>query len=1043
MVYCSFSSWLVLSLTFALSLGKGNTVYGQEEAKAPLKWEQNKLTYTPDSLGNSIPDFSYSGYKGGNESIPFVEVKAVVKHQVADATATIQSAIDYVAKLPLKKNGFRGAVLLEKGIYQIAGNVVIPASGIVLRGSGLGANGTQLIGAGKSRETLIQVAGVADSVHRPREAISSSYVPVNALFFEVNNSSAFKVGDEITVHRPSSDEWIRTLKTDHFGGGITALGWKPGQRDIFWDRKIVKIEGHKIYIDAPITTALDRHYDTASISAYDWKGRIQQVGIENLCLTSNYDASNPQDEDHRWMAITMENVEDAWIRQVNFKHFAGSAVYVAETGKRITVEDCKSLAPISEIGGQRRYTFFTNGQQTLFQRLYAEQGYHDYAVGFMAAGPNAFVQCQSVQPFSFSGAVDSWSSGNLFDCINIDGQALRFANLEQDGNGAGWAAANSVFWQCSAARVECYQPPTAQNWAFGIWAQFAGDGYWEQSNEHIKPQSLYYAQLTQRLGEAITDKRMILMPAETEASSSPSVEVAEELTKLANKPLLTLREFIDQAKDRTPISLQADGAKVMATVSEKPREPIISAIHVDNGWLVGHRGVLVGKRQDVQWWNGSSRRYWLEKARPHITRFVPGQTGIGLTDDLQTVVDTLKKNHVAAFEHNYGLWYDRRRDDHERIRRTDGEVWPPFYELPFARSGKEQAWDGLSKYDLTKYNHWYWSRLKTFADLAEQQDILLVHQNYFQHNIIEAGAHYADFPWRSANNINRTGFPEPPPYAGDKRIFMDAQFYDISNKDRASIHRAYIRQCLDNFKENKGVLQLTGAEYTGPLHFVQFWLDIIDEWETENKQKALIGLSTTKDVQDAILNDAKRSKLIDVIDIRYWYEQADGNTYEPKGGQHLAPRQQARLFKPKKTSFEKVYQAVSSYRKRYPDKAVIYSANGAESNGWAIFIGGGSLAEIPATLPANFLTAARNMKPQSGDKNGIYMLQGAVNEQIIYVDGPREIEVNLTDREGNYIVSYINTITGEVTEERKVEGGKKQIIQLQDTNPSIVWLRRA
>jgi hypothetical protein len=56
--------------------------------------------------------------------------------------------------------------------------------------------------------------------------------------------------------------------------------------------------------------------------------------------------------------------------------------------------------------------------------------------------------------------------------------------------------------------------------------------------------------------------------------------------------------------------------------------------------------------------------------------------------------------------------------------------------------------------------------------LADQKGLLLVNQHYFQHNIIEAGAHYADFPWRTANNINNTGFPEPPPYAGDKRIFM-------------------------------------------------------------------------------------------------------------------------------------------------------------------------------------------------------------------------------------------------------------------------------
>src|SRR5690606_14509861 len=137
--------------------------------------------------------------------------------------------------------------------------------------------------------------------------------------------------------------------------------------------------------------------------------------------------------------------------------------------------------------------------QTLFQRLYAEHGYHDFAAGFMAAGPNAFVQCLSYLPYSFSGAIDSWASGLLLDNIRIDGDALSFRNRGQDGHGAGWTAANSVMWQCSAARVECFSPPTAGNWAFGIWAAFAGDGYWGSVNDHVEPRSLYYAQLAGRL----------------------------------------------------------------------------------------------------------------------------------------------------------------------------------------------------------------------------------------------------------------------------------------------------------------------------------------------------------------------------------------------------------------------------------------------------------------------------------------------------------------------------------------------------------------
>src|SRR5207249_2038350 len=161
-----------------------------------------------------------------------------------------------------------------------------------------------------------------------------------------------------------------------------------------------------------------------------------------------------------------------------------------------------------------------------------------------------------------------------------------------------------------------------------------------------------------------------------------------------------------------------------------------------------------------------------------------------------------------------------------------------------------------------------------------------VHQNYFQHNIIEAGAHYADFPWRPVNNVNNTDFPEPVPFAGDKRVFMAEQFYDENHPVRRPLHRAYIRQCLENFKDNNGVIQLIGAEFTGPTHFVQFWLDVIAEWEKETGKKEIIGLSTTKDVQDSILADPARASVVNLIDIRYWHYQADGSTYAPKGGQN-------------------------------------------------------------------------------------------------------------------------------------------------------------
>lgn len=1024
-IYMHFKALPIIGLLlFVASFG-----FGQNKKVDPpkpiFKGTNGKLAYAADVLGNRIPDFSYAGYMAGEQAIPTAVVKVVVPLTNGDATLRIQSAINYVAKLPLGKDGLRGAVLLEKGTYKVAGTLTIANTGIVLRGSGFANNGTTILASGLDRIGVIRVLGKADKMLDAAIKITDEYVPVNAMKFTVADASTFKVGDLISIHRPSTKEWIEMLKTVEFGGGESALGWKPGTRDIHWDRKIISLDGNTITIDAPITTALDAKYGGATVTKYSFNGRINQVGVENIKLQSTYHLENVKDEYHRWNAISLENVQDAWVRQVVFQHFAGSAVYVAESAKRITVEDCKSLAPISEIGGERRNTFFTAGQQCLFQRIYAEYGMHDFAVGFCAAGPNVFVQCESKLPFGFSGAIDSWSSGNLFDIVNVDGQALSYLNRGQDGQGAGWAAANSVFWQCSAARVDNYQPPTAQNWAFGTWAQFAGDGFWDMSNEQIQPRSLYYAQLKDRIGNE-ADSRAIVLPVETEASSSPPVDVAQKLTKIAYQPALTLMQFIDQAPQINQISLAKDQAKTIDAIGlDKIVAPAYAAdMAVKNGWLVRGNEVVVGNRQEVPWWNGSARPHGLKNTRFHITRFVPGREGNGLTDNLDSITEAMKNGSVKILDHNYGLWYDRRRDDHERIRRMDGDVWAPFYELPFARSGQDKAWDGLSKYDLTKYNLWYWDRLKQFANLADQKGLVLIHQNYFQHNIIEAGAHYADFPWRTANNINSTGFPEPVPYAGDKRIFMAEQFYDISNAERRKIHKAYIYQCLNNFKDNTGVIQLIGAEFTGPLHFVQFWIDTIKEWEKETGKHPIIGLSVTKDVQDAILADPERAKVIDVIDIRFWHYQADGTVYAPQGGQNLAPRQHARLLKPKKTSFDQVYRAVATYRTKYPTKAVLYNGDSNDSFGLAALMAGGSLANY-AGFDSATLKLAATMKPflPAGENKQQYGLANENQAYILYNATAEDMALDLTKATGNFNVKVLNPRNGTTLKTMQVKAG--------------------
>jgi hypothetical protein len=980
------------------------------------------------------------------KAIPNVDNTIFVPKQEQDATQKIQAAIDYVSNLKPKKSGFRGAVLLDKGTFRISGTLYIKTSGVVLRGSGNTENGTIILGTGLKRESVIRVLGLDDKKLGDTFEFNSAYTPLGTQKIKLKNTSTLKPSDEIIISKPLTDTWIKELKMDQFGGETGWIGWKNDDWEITWNRVVTHVNGNEVTLNAPLTMALDAVYGDAKVTSYSWSGRIEQIGIENILMQSSYDVSNLKDEEHRWLAISIENAKNAWVRQVNFKHFAGGAVSLIKSAQQITVEDCIATEPISEIAAFRRHTFYTEGQQTLFQRCYSEYGYHDFAVGgYGTTGPNAFVQCESFMPFSSSGAIGSWATGVLFDIAYVDGQALSYKNREQNGRGAGWTAANSVIWETSASKIECYNPPTAQNWAFGVWGGImAGDGHWKDVNNHISPRSLFYAQLANRLEKLPFNPYVFDLGSEP--SSSPTLEAAQELTKNAESPKESLLEWIAEVSKSNPINTNSSGIKSANDLKINSTQNTVSdtrtKVITKNGWLTFDNKLIAGKQTNVMWWRGSTRDSDVSKSSPHLTRFVPGRRGTGLTDNINEVVDYFNANNIIALEHNYGLWYERRMDDHERVRRFDSDVWPPFYEQPFARSGQDLAWDQLSKYDLTKFNDWYWSRLARFADLAEPKGQLLINQQYFQHNIIEAGAHWASSPWRSANNINQTGFPEPPPYAGDKRIFMAEQFYDVSNPARRKLHQGFIRKSLENFENNSNVIQLTSAEYTGPLHFTQFWLDEVQKWENETGKTGIIGLSATKDVQDAILNDVKRAKTVDAIDIRYWYYKEDGTAYAPEGGKNLAPRQHARKMETGKETDDQVYRAVREYREKYPNKIILYSTNGSSRFGWAALMGGASLPALPKIALEAFYLSIPTMKfiDSTSFLDKIWKLESRGENYLFYIKETVDISVDLANYKGDFEVYAINDSTGSISKKATIKGGKMVVIPASDIKEKVLFI---
>jgi hypothetical protein len=436
-----------------------------------------RLIYVPDAQGDRILDFSSVGYHGrGTELLPeSITNQVVISPIVGDDTAQIQAAINQVSTLPIGPGGYRGAVLLQPGTYDIGSLLDIRASGVVLRGSG---NNTVLHGRNPltgsgvpNQRPLIRVYGNGNrsDVGSTRNMVDK-VVPAGATSFRVNSTTGFAVGDTVRIERPSTQQWIDAIGMNNPPDGDPP--WEPGSMNLRYDRVITRIEGDRLFIDAPLANSFELQYGGGTIREYSWAGAIQNIGIESLRGDSDFDS--PTDEDHAWDFISIgdsvnaNRAQNVWVRDIEVAHFGGSAVVANPGSKWVTVSNAVSHDPVSQVTGERRYTFDLSGELGFVTESQADNGRHDFVNNSTRpAGPNVFHNSSATNALNDSGPHQRWASGTLFDNITVDGDAINVRNRGSLGTSHGWTGSNMVIWNSEADSFAVQNPPTTQNWLIG------------------------------------------------------------------------------------------------------------------------------------------------------------------------------------------------------------------------------------------------------------------------------------------------------------------------------------------------------------------------------------------------------------------------------------------------------------------------------------------------------------------------------------------------------------------------------------------------
>jgi hypothetical protein len=515
-----------------------------------IKFENGKLVYGTDEHGNRIPDFSSVGYEGGGVPIPDIRVRATIEPVAGekDSTRRIEQAIEELAKQPVDKDGFRGALLLRAGSYPIAGTVRVNASGIVLRGEGTGEHGTILVAEG-APHTLVRLGGVGGWEHAgAAHAILDNYVPIGTTTITVEDADEFKPGDRVVIEWAMDAPFIHAIGMDSIpprknGGEIKQ--WPVGMA-LRFDRRIVNVEpatgGRRLTLDAPLTTPMVP--SEAHVWRYKFPRRVDHVGIENLegygKAFENAGSSAPpainagdceQPEENaeddegasaaprapagpctapvlQWAAgrsyfnsvfVSFGSVENAWMRKMTVAHFSG-IVAIGQYARAVTVTDVEGDHIDTEFTHAPPQAFSIDGQQSLVENCSVTGKInHVWTTQARVAGPDVFRSCTAKGQTLDAGPHQRWAAGVLYDNLHIQGPIL-VHNRSNMGTGHGWAGSATVLWNCEAEKYYVESPPVAYNWAFGTKGSVerAEDGQVISPGKHVEPESLYEEQMKER-----------------------------------------------------------------------------------------------------------------------------------------------------------------------------------------------------------------------------------------------------------------------------------------------------------------------------------------------------------------------------------------------------------------------------------------------------------------------------------------------------------------------------------------------------------------
>ncbi len=436
----------------------------------------------PGEAGDVLHDFSYAGYRNGQEPPSFspelhhldvVRYFGADPNGVMDSTPAIQEAIDTAAELK------GGKVFLPEGTYRCEGPLCIQTSHILL--SGDGPEKTRLMFTGRDADlvaggTMQQILFEGEEWPSTKLPLTED-VPAFSTTVFVDAPSTLKPGDDIVIGWYITEGFVR----EHEMVGVWQAfndQWQP-----FFQRTVVSVKGTgplgQITLDVPLRYPV-KVRDGASLILIPHY--LEGCGLQDLSISDAHPEGKKW-SDVRFSIAGMYRAKDGWIRNVtSFASGADGDYHLQNNGfriencKRITLDRCSLANPQNRgpVGGGYLFELAASSE-ILLKDCNGVNGRHNFIQnwGFGTSGC-VFLRCYSSGSRTFPDQKSDpnhkgWTACSEFHhslamaclvdlCVLDDGWLA--GNRGGWSKGAGHTSTGCVFWNCSGKG-------TLSSWQYG------------------------------------------------------------------------------------------------------------------------------------------------------------------------------------------------------------------------------------------------------------------------------------------------------------------------------------------------------------------------------------------------------------------------------------------------------------------------------------------------------------------------------------------------------------------------------------------------